>query len=134
MYVCIFFYLYIEHAPLLSVVLHAVLQFIYMCSRVISTVHCLLSTLLHIIKVYRFNKPAKDLLVLVDQVLFARWPRSYMSYHSMYVCMYVCETALNQKVHTMCNVHVRDFHFFDWGVPCKIGNTKHVFVKPVIEI
>ena len=51
MYVCIFL-LYIEHAPLLSVVLHAMLQFIYMYSFVISIVHCLLSTLLHIIKVY----------------------------------------------------------------------------------
>ena len=53
-----------------------------MYSLVISIVHCLLITLLHIIKVYRFDKPAEDLLVLGDQVLFARWPRSYMSYHS----------------------------------------------------
>jgi len=50
-----YYYLYIGHAPLLSVVLHALLQFIYICSRVISTVHCLLVTLLHIVKVYRFN-------------------------------------------------------------------------------
>ena len=81
-----FFYLYIGHAPLLSVVLPAVLQFIYICFRISSTVHCLLVTLLHIVKVYRFNKPAKDLLVLVDQVLFARWPRSYMLYHSFSLC------------------------------------------------
>jgi len=53
------------------------LQFIYMYSFVINIVHCLLSTLLRIIKVYLFDKPAKDLLVLVDQVLFAWWPRSY---------------------------------------------------------
>ena len=74
-------YLYIRLAPLLPVVLHAVLQFIYICSRVISSVHCLLVTLLHIVKVHRFNKPAKDLMFVV-QVLFARWGRSYMLYHS----------------------------------------------------
>ena len=78
LYLFFFFYLHIGHGPLLSVVLHAVLQFIYMYSLVVSIVHCLLITLLHIIKVYRFDKPAKDLLVLGDQVLFARWPRSYM--------------------------------------------------------
>jgi len=63
-----FFYLYIQHAPLLSAVLHAMLHFIYMYSFVIITVHCLLSTLLLIIKIYCFDKPAEDLLVLVDQV------------------------------------------------------------------
>ena len=78
-----FFLLYIEHAPLLSVVLHAILQIIFMFSFVISIVHCLLNTLLHIIKVYWFNKTAKYLLVLVDQVLFVCWPRSYMSYHGV---------------------------------------------------
>ena len=36
MYVCFFYLLYIEHAPLRSVVLHAMLQFIYMYSFVIS--------------------------------------------------------------------------------------------------
>jgi hypothetical protein len=41
-----------------------------------------LITLLHVIKEYSFDKTAKDLLVLVDQVLFARWPRSYVPYHS----------------------------------------------------
>jgi hypothetical protein len=46
------FLLCMEHAPLLSVVLHAMLQYIYMYSFVISTIHCLLSTLLHNIKVY----------------------------------------------------------------------------------
>jgi len=65
---------------------------------VISIVHCLLSTLLHIIKVYRFNKPAKDLLVLVYQVLFARWPRSYMSYHSFSLCSGVI-TVEQEMVH-----------------------------------
>ena len=78
-----FFKLYIEHAPLLSAVLHAMLEIIYMFSFVISIVHCLLNTLLHIIKVYCFDKPAKDLLVLVDQVVFGCWPRSYMSYHGV---------------------------------------------------
>ena len=52
MYVCFFYLLYIEHAPLRSVVLHAMLQFIYVYSFVISIVHYLLSTLLHNIKVY----------------------------------------------------------------------------------
>jgi len=47
-----FFLLYIEHAPLLSVVLHAMLQIIYIFSFVISIVHCLLNTLLLIVKVY----------------------------------------------------------------------------------
>ena len=96
--VIFFIYLYIGHAPLLSVVLPAVLQFIYICFRVISTVHCLLVTLLHIVKVYRFNKPAKDLLVPVDQVLFARWPRSYMLYHSFSLCSGVI-TVEQEMVH-----------------------------------
>jgi len=41
------FLLYIEHAPLLLVVLHAMLQFIYMYSFVISIIHCLLGTVAH---------------------------------------------------------------------------------------
>ena len=77
-----YFLLYIEHAPLLLVVLHDMLQFFYMYSFIIIIVHRLLGTLLHIIKVYWLDKPAKDLLVLDDQVLFACCPRFYVSYNS----------------------------------------------------
>ena len=58
--------LYIEHAPLPSVVLRALLQFLYMYSLVIKFIHCLLSTLLHVIKFYIFYEPVEDLLLLVD--------------------------------------------------------------------
>ena len=79
-----FFFTYTEHAPLLSVVLHARLQFIYIYF-LISINHYLLCTLLHIIKVYRLDKAATDLLVLENEVLFTR-PHSYMPYHSFSLC------------------------------------------------
>ena len=52
----------------------------------------------------------------------------------MYVCMYVCKRAIKSESKHVCNMHVQDLHFIDWRVAYKIGNTKQVFVKPVIEI
>jgi hypothetical protein len=52
----------------------------------------------------------------------------------MYAYMYVSERAIKSGSKHMFNMHVRDLHFIDWGVKCKIGNTVQVFVKPAVEI
>jgi hypothetical protein len=105
---------------------------IFLC---INVIYYLLITLLHIIKVYRFDKPAKDLLVRVDQVLFARWPRSYMPYHSFSLCSGVI-TVEQKVIHWLCSLpHLHIASCLRWNlckyafvIPCSVSTAVITYV------
>ena len=114
------FLLYIGYAPLILVVLNTILHFIHMYSFVIIIVHCLLATLLCIIKVYCFDKPPNNHLVYVDQVLFAYWPRFFVSYHR-FSLLSVSITVEYYMVHWLLFVATTTRRIFPQMIPVQVS-------------